>query len=83
MERFLQLVNDEADHLPGNAPAQRRQITATFKCARPASCRTLVGALSGSTSPAAKWHLRGPHVRDKMPVCCSVPDAALLAERAG
>lgn len=33
MERFLQLVNDDADHLPGNSPAQRRQISATFQCA--------------------------------------------------
>ncbi len=33
VERFLQLINDDADHLPGNAPAQRRQISATFQCA--------------------------------------------------
>ena len=31
VERFLQLCNDDADHLPGSSPAQRRQITATFK----------------------------------------------------
>ena len=30
LERFLQLCNDDADHLPGSSPAQRRQITATF-----------------------------------------------------
>ena len=33
MERFLQLCNDDADHLPGSSPAQRRQIASTFKCA--------------------------------------------------
>ena len=31
VERFLQLCNDDADHLPGSSPAQRRQIAATFK----------------------------------------------------
>ena len=31
MERFLQLCNDDADHLPGSSPAQRRQIASTFK----------------------------------------------------
>ncbi|CAL5220687.1 g2736 [Coccomyxa viridis] len=30
MERFLQLCNDDADHLPGSSPAQRRQIASTF-----------------------------------------------------
>ncbi|BDA49631.1 probable 2-oxoglutarate dehydrogenase E1 component [Coccomyxa sp. Obi] len=30
MERFLQLANDDADHLPGNSPAQLREISATF-----------------------------------------------------
>lgn len=32
LERFLQLCNDDADHLPGSSPAQRRQIAATFAC---------------------------------------------------
>ena len=32
MERFLQLCNDDSDHLPGSSPAQRRQIASTFKC---------------------------------------------------
>ena len=31
MERFLQLCNDDADHLPGSSPAQRRQIASTFE----------------------------------------------------
>ena len=34
MERFLQLCNDDADHLPGSSPAQRRQIASTFECAQ-------------------------------------------------
>ena len=32
VERFLQLANDDADHLPGNSPAQLREISATFAC---------------------------------------------------
>lgn len=30
LERFLSLCNDDADHLPGHSPAQRRQMAATF-----------------------------------------------------
>ncbi len=30
LERFLSLCNDDADHLPGHSPAQRRQMSATF-----------------------------------------------------
>ena len=30
LERFLSLCNDDADHLPGHSPAQRRQMNATF-----------------------------------------------------
>ena len=30
LERFLSLCNDDADHLPGHSPAQRRQMGATF-----------------------------------------------------
>ena len=33
VERFLQLANDDADHLPGQSPAQLREISATFACA--------------------------------------------------
>ncbi len=38
LERFLQLANDDADHLPGSSPAQRRQISATFACAPAHPC---------------------------------------------
>jgi len=31
LERFLQLANDDADSLPGNAPGQRRQMRTTFQ----------------------------------------------------
>ncbi len=31
LERFLALCNDDADHLPGTSPAERRQIQATFE----------------------------------------------------
>jgi 2-oxoglutarate dehydrogenase E1 component len=31
VERFLQLVNDDPDHLPGYAPAHRRLIQDTFE----------------------------------------------------
>lgn len=37
VERFLQAANDDADHLPGNSPAQRREISATFACVAPLS----------------------------------------------
>ncbi|DBA67070.1 hypothetical protein WJX79_005030 [Trebouxia sp. C0005] len=30
LERFLSLCNDDADHLPGHSPSQRRQMSATF-----------------------------------------------------
>ncbi|KAK9823055.1 hypothetical protein WJX81_005034 [Elliptochloris bilobata] len=30
IERFLQLMNDDADHLPGHVPAQRREAAAVF-----------------------------------------------------
>ena len=46
VERFLQLCNDDADHLPGSSPAQRRQIAATFKSV----CRPL--SLNGA---AERW----------------------------
>jgi len=31
LERFLALCNDDADHLPGTSPAERRQIHSTFE----------------------------------------------------
>ena len=31
LERFLSLCNDDADHLPGQSPGQRRQMRATFE----------------------------------------------------
>ena len=31
LERFLSLCNDDADHLPGCSPAQRRTMRATFE----------------------------------------------------
>lgn len=34
LERFLSLCNDDADHLPGRSPAQRRQMQATFEVQR-------------------------------------------------
>jgi 2-oxoglutarate dehydrogenase E1 component len=34
LERFLQLSGDDADSLPGAAPAQRRQMRAGFEVRR-------------------------------------------------
>lgn len=34
IERFLQLAGDDADSLPGAAPAQRRQMRAGFEVGR-------------------------------------------------
>ena len=31
MERFLQMVNDDADHLPGSGPVERSMILRSFE----------------------------------------------------
>jgi len=38
LERFLQLAGDDADSLPGAAPAQRRQMRATFQVRHQSVC---------------------------------------------
>ena len=53
LERFLQLCNDDADHLPGSSPAQRRQITATFARAPGSSLLLLVTARYACSSSAS------------------------------
>ena len=52
LERFLQLANDDADHLPGSSPAQRRQISATFACAP----RALTSSCAAWTEPMQDYN---------------------------
>ena len=59
LERFLQLCNDDADHLPGSSPAQRRQITATFACVTASHYFAELDCLShaGRSAPALSLHV--------------------------
>lgn len=71
IERFLQLAGDDADSLPGAAPAQRRQMRATFEvrlrvcvvCLAPNGVKssivpvqTILSGCESLLSAAGPWH---------------------------